>query len=357
MIRILSGIAACLTLALLITPCRAEDDPAPNEMVEGFVTARGFRFHNNLWWQNGQSFTRRKVYFTAYRPYGCCGQTQAYTDYNVVYTPYVAPYAAPTVTVNVPAYTPDWQTEALKTLAKRDDLNAYQNTVASLNSTAIQSNGGYGGVTANSYLASGTTLYQKGNFNALNQSLYGLADINLANMLAARTTTNAQTLAGQAHSDFTALISQQSAGQERVALIAALAQNSQPQPTLQATTFQFAPQNAQDSQQAPIMPKSSDDTQGPSGPSVALQAVWNAKCAKCHTGQSAAKGFTLQTYLAMDRKTKIDRVWTARLKTTDPNAIMPRDPPPATTGHPLDTPSLKAFYDDVASTGAPTAQK
>jgi mono/diheme cytochrome c family protein len=342
MTRILSALLASLTLLLVALPTPAED-PRPQEMVENFVTELGYTYHNGLWWKGNQSYTRAKVYYTAYRAYGCCGQTQAYTDWYTQYTPYTAPAS---VTTNI-KYGNNWKTEALQTLAKRDDLVAFENTFSQLNGSSLQGTGGiYAGANYGGYSLTGTTLYQRGNFNALSAALYNTTDVNLLNQASARLITNAQQYTAQAHADHQAIVSQINDGAHQVAVIQALGAASQPQPAVQQTQFQFAP-----TPPAQVMPQATDPPAqaGPPSPAAAQQAMtafWTKNCASCHTGATAQKGFTFDTYKGLSRQAKIDKVW-ARLVSDDPKQLMPRDD--KGVGHRLSDAELQAPYNDIAS--------
>jgi hypothetical protein len=357
--KLLSGTVACLLLLLIVAPSPA-NDPYPEEM-DGRTTDRGYRYHDGYWWKNGISFTRHGVYETAYRSYGCCGQTQAYQRLvRVDYEPYVVaapPYVAPLPTVK---YTPNWQTEALKTMAKRDDLNAFSNTVQTLNATAIQ--GTYPSVTAHGtyaggYGVSGTTLYARGGYNALTSQLYSTFDLNGANIQYAQATNNLIRAAKDAHGDFGQITSQFNEGARQVAVIQALASGSQQPPVSASTSFQaaptapvapVAPQAPQTPQTGPTMPRAPEDV------GAALTAVWQNRCASCHTGAQAQKGFTFQTYQGLSRQAKIDKVW-MRLVSEDSARLMPRTKDGV--GQRLPDSELAIWHSDILNMPSPTQKQ
>jgi hypothetical protein len=367
--RILSAVLAALVLLLIVSPAPADD--LDYQLVEGFVTPLGYTYHNGLWYMGTQAYTRHKVYFTAYRTacnsYGCAYQ-QAYQDWRMEYTPYTAPtYPTPSL-----KYSSEWRTEGLRMLSARDDLNAFSNFVHENNlgggyaisdkypfATAYGGYGassGYSNANLGGYGVNGTTVYGRGNFNSLAAALYNVTDINILNQQSARLTQNAQQLAGQAHSDHSAIVSQINDGARQVAVIQALAAGSAAAPVLAATSFTFG-QDAASATPAPIMPRAPDDAPAAqpgatSGIAAALAAAWNDPgpdgCVKCHGDKAPAKGLTLAVWKTLSRSQKISH-WENRLYQAqfDPKTAMPRNE--AGVGRRLPDPKLQPFFDDIKS--------
>lgn len=225
---------------------------------------------------------------------------------------------------------------------------------------------GYGtNMNLSSYGANGSTLY--GYTYSAVRDLYGDNNLGTLYQQAARLTQNAQTLAGQATTDFSDLVGREGTSRARVAEILAKAQaaqmalqaaNPQPRQQVEQRTFSFRVEQGADgvNRVVPLDPSQGPPSQGPpvmppapyggpvgpgngvtgglgpqpnvqgGGEEAAFQRLAVAKCASCHSGPDKKGGFDIYLYPGMDARGKM-KVW-GRLLSSDPTKRMPQGSEP-----------------------------
>ena len=244
--------------------------------------------------------------------------------------PYVAPYVAPVVpavvvapVVQLPAYQPGWKEKVLDYAAYRDDLLLYDKTINALGITT-----GYGQFTSYG-AAQGATNYGY-TYQSVKEA-YGQTDLNTLYQAAARTTQNAQSLAGQAHTEFSSLVQQAGDNQARVAEILAKAQAAaialnaaNPQPstrTVETIQNNGAVQSGgfqsgaiqQNAQQA-----SSTEAEFLANPAKVQD------CLQCHGDQNPKGNFRIASWPRLAPAVK-SKYLEERVYGQDVNKLMPRD--------------------------------
>ena len=260
-------------------------------------------------------------------------------------------------------YTPDWQKKLLDIAAKRDKVEGqlrvraqdYQAFQSALEAMGLKGNfhwNGYGqalnyGNIAQSYghgSAYGMGTYGT-NANTLFgysyssiKDVYGDTNLNALYQQAARLTQNAQTLAGQATTDFHDLVGKEGESRARVAealaqaQAAALALQAARLPTREKTetrVFSFKTE-ADGNGGVKVVPVEDGGDKPIAQPrdATAFQALMKTKCAACHSGDKKEGGFDIAGYGGLDplKKTK---VWN-RLLTPDNDKRMPKGQPALT---------------------------
>lgn len=200
------------------------------------------------------------------------------------------------------------------------------------------------------YAPQGSTVYGYSNFT----SRFGQVDLGALYNQAERLTTQAQTLAGQAATDFSALVQQEGANQAEVASIMAqgqaaeralLAARGQPAQA-QLSTFQFEARVSSDGK-IEMRPLEADSSHALGNQdAVTLDSVIETRCISCHSGDQPKGGLDLSaraTWQGEGRTEKIAGIL-ARITTPDPTKRMPK----AADGHegePLTVEELKPFFD------------
>ena len=259
----------------------------------------------------------------------------------------------------------DWKSDLVGMAKQRDENAAYLQALkaigveapfpvpgggASPQLTPGGATGGYGygsNLNLNSYGTNGSTLY--GYTYSAVKDLYGDNNLGLLYQQAARLTQNAQTLAGQATTDFSDLVGREGGSRARVAEILAKAQaaqmalqaaNAQPSQQVEQRTFTFRLEQGADGQlnvvpQPPVAPPGpgvAPNAQAPVVPPAqngdAFQRLAVTKCASCHSGADKKGGFDISSYPGMDNKSKM-KVW-GRLLHSDPTKRMPQGAEPLT---------------------------
>jgi hypothetical protein len=300
----------------------------------------GHTLRDGLWWRAGKAYSRARYYQPGY--WQGCYYYQPYYYYN--YTP--AAVVNKTVNNSQVTYNKDWRVTALEVAKLKLDQAYYAATV---NALGLISPNGYNYNYGNSYQlgsygANGNTVYGYSYESAA--KLYGETDLNALYQAAARLTQNAQTLAGQANSDFSNLTQQAGSDMAKVAAILAAGEAAQraasaikaPNTATVTTRQQFTFEVGPDGQ---IMPVNPNQAQGQTDPGayqnggagnghaasslVAWQANATQRCITCHApGKNPKGGFDVTQYPRMTPEQK-QKVW-ARLTTTDPTKSMPRLP-------------------------------
>lgn len=200
------------------------------------------------------------------------------------------------------------------------------------------------------YAPQGATVYGYSNFAARYpqvdlQGLYNQAD---------RLTTQAQTLAGQAAADFSALVAQETDGQARVASILAqgeaaeralLAARGEPQQP-QWREVKISARVSSDGQVELQPIEEPGQTQALGDQTVTLDAVIETRCIACHSGDEPKGGLDLSaraTWEGTGRTEKLAKIL-ARVTTNDPSKRMPRGSD-GHEGEPLSVDELRTFFD------------
>jgi hypothetical protein len=349
----------------------------------------GYSYRDGLFYKGGKPYSRE--YYTYYKPVqysngygGYYYQNKEYYAWR--YTPVVLEeYKAPAT-----SYAPGWQDKLLGIAANRDkvegnlrtaalDHNAY---LAAVRALGLEGNFkwlGYGTPPAYPYAAphapyaapyaaaQGNTLYGY-TFSAV-KDLYGDSNLNVLWQQAARHTTNAQTLAGQAQGDFSDLVSKEGGNRARVAEILAQGQaavqalqaakpqatqhteqrtfsfrleqgtngqstlvpvqppaqpdvgaDAQPQPGYQPPTAQPGQAPRAPGTQAPPMPRDNDE---------AFRALLTNRCAQCHGDREPKGAFRVSAYATLSPGDKMG-VW-RRIMAKDSKRMPPPDAGPALT--------------------------
>lgn len=314
------------------------------DYVDGY-TEDGYVYHagDGYWWRGTDRYTRTRIARSTAGYYSCGvyypGQQYYHWQYNIV--PVITSYAA---TPPVPTYSKDWKVEVLKYAEYRDDQQAFLNALNSLGIQGqqyqFQQGGNYRNPLAMPYVGSGTgssavgynTTY--GTYGAGTQygysykdvaAMYGATDLNLLYQQVARLTQNTQTLAGQAHLDFTDLVGRE--GDNRARVLETLARGQAARNILDGIsapqqssyrTFSFRIDNGQ------VVPGDDPTQQEVQNPKGTLKQ-WQqsaGQCVDCHSGGVLKGGFdvTKYTVLAPELKKRVIE----RLETSDPAKHMPR---------------------------------
>jgi hypothetical protein len=308
---------------------------------DGFVLGSG-----GYWYKSGVPYTRTKItggyWTTSYNGcYSCrIWQPTYYYDYSK---------AVPDVATVSPT-DPDYRSKLLDIAAARDKVvgqirkanaqsNDFQAEVKALGLDGNfrwdnygqgpiqsvpyigQAGGGYSAV--GNYGASGNTIY---GYNVVADA-YGAVDLNSLFQQFATSVKDAQTLAGQAHTDFSDVVKQVGKDAGAVAEIKAKGQavtalaaqvRAEPRTTVQARVFSFRmdPQG----NLIPIQPSPGPVATADPRPAV----VAFASCMSCHSGADAKGKLDLSKWDSMTS----DQQWTVlgRVSTDDLGKRMPRKP-------------------------------
>ncbi len=375
------AVLAALVVGLFVLPAGADD---------------GYIWRNGFYWRGNLAYTRSRVaapvtYYRAYNGY----LYQHPISYSYQYQQ--VPVAVKKVAVNKVTFKDaDWKIKLLELARQRDtyegalrkaafDQQAY---IEAINALGLNGNfrwqnyGGYsvpkklglgGGydygdrygerasAKLGSYGASGQTDY--GYSVKTIQEMYGNTDMNVLYQQAARLTTSAQGLAGQANTGFQDLVAAAGENGARVAEIIARARAAEI--ALRATAPQAASRTVTTvTGGGTTTGGSTGTTPPPTPPGEALPAPRTATgdaktasaeateflkvtghpyCASCHSGKNIKGGFDIATYPAMTLDQK--RVVWGRLLTTDPKKRMPLAAD-GTPGTPLPTEHLKNFLEN-----------
>lgn len=250
-------------------------------------------------------------------------------------------------------YTPQTSSQAITTLAgKKVEWEGIVNSLGQLGFVPAdpQGNASYDISGQATYAPQGPTVYGYSNFT----SRFGQVDLGSLYNQAERLTTQAQTLAGQAATDFSALVQQEGANQAEVASIMAqgqaaeralLAARGQPVQS-QLSTFQFEARVSSDGkiEMRPLEVDSSH-TLGNQA-SVTLDSVIETRCIACHSGDQPKGGLDLSaraTWQGDGRSEKIASIL-ARITSPDSTKRMPLSAD-GHAGEPLTVEELKPFFD------------
>jgi mono/diheme cytochrome c family protein len=353
-----------LSLCVMITAVNTGKANYTNGYYEN-----GYTYRDGYWWDGDYAYTRSKVYSTSYQ--------QVYNGYGgYYYTPYTTYYWSYTKVPVVTKYVdkpyeapkptdPDWKTKLLDLAKQRDqfegqirkdsfDQAAYLESIKALGLEGNFNWKGYG--TAPPYIVGNRTLgsvggygsnsygsYNLGNYGANASTIYGYSyssikdlygDTNLNTLYqqSARLTQNAQTLAGQANTEFSSLVAQEGGNRARVAEILAKAQAAKMAldaagagSSAKVITSTFSLKSGSDSggsnEIRPAMPPAEQTENNTS--TQAFQQLAVERCASCHSSTTKKEGgFDIGLYPAMTAEQK-SRVW-ARLVTDDKDKVMPK---------------------------------
>lgn len=316
--------------------------PAPTDAQ---TTVDGFTFDRGAWWKDGVAYVRTARQAPGY--WFCNRWYAGATTYH--YAPLSA--VRPVLKKEVLPYSPDWKVKALALAAQRDDHNAYLATLRTLGigtpPDAGPTPGGrlYAGSYGGYRLSGSGSSYALGQYGASGNSLYGYSlasvrdfygstDLNAIYQQAARLTQNAQTLAGQGHTDFIDALKQAGSNQARVAEILAQAEAASralkaaagPPITVSTNrTFSFRVEPGPDGTPT-VVPVPGVPATAP--PALAMPradvptaaTVLAARCASCHAGATAQGGWNVTDFATTAGKAKA----VSRVLSNDPAKRMPR---------------------------------
>lgn len=346
------------------------DKAGATELLQGNYyngyTEDNYTYKDGLFYRGDVAYSRERVSWTEQVPYYNGYGGYSYTPKTYYRWRYVrVQYPTPTV----PTYSKDWQGKLLDIAANRDKVEGklressldHQAYLSAVQALGLQGNfhwNGYGnapvnpnyspGVPSNpalgSYGAQGNTLY--GYSYSSVKDLYGDTNLGVLYQQAARLTQNAQTLAGQAHGDFSDLVGREGSNRARVAEILAKSQaaaaaltaaNPQPSTHTESRVFSFRAVQGDggDLQLVPVdpgqapqgVPGAMPRAEGGNGADFA--ALLQSRCAECHAGNTVKGGFDIRSYATLSPKDKAARVW-SRLTTTNVEKRMPLGKPALT---------------------------
>lgn len=355
----------------------------------------GYVFKGGAFYKGDVPYARDYIEYTKQVPY-------TYYSYGVPYTGYQnkAYYRWNYYPITLPApastaYAPGWQNRLLDIAANRDKLEgnlrtaaldhqAYVGAVSALGLTGNFRLADYGRSPlypsysaphqpyAAPYAAApqGNTLYGY-NYSTV-RDLYSDTNLSTLYQQAARLTQNAQTLAGQGHTDFSDLVAKEGGNRARVAEILAKGQaavqalqaaNPQAQTHTEQRTFSFRLEQGANGQSTlvPVQPPAQPDVgadQGqpqpgqqppagqpgqpgqaprplpppmpPADARAALAALIENRCTRCHGGAKTEGGFKAASYTQLSPAQKA-KVW-ARLTAQNDKRMPPPEAGPALTG-------------------------
>lgn len=213
--------------------------------------------------------------------------------------------------VPLPAYTPNWKSDALKYAEARDDYNAYLLTLKQLGITGqVQGYYQLSAINASTQYAysfqSLASLYNDSNQAALQQAY-------------AQNVQSALALGDKALLGHQSIIALDSTGRARVAEILAKGQTAaQILDALKGPVTQ-----TQTVDQPTIQPQAKSEEL------LEFQAIVGKNCASCHSGTTLKGGFDISNYLTASIEVK-NRVW-RRIISTDVKVMMPPTGPRLTS--------------------------
>jgi hypothetical protein len=354
----------------------------------------GYTYRDGLFYKGDVPYSReyytyvKQVPYTAYNYGGYGGYATPYTYYQPK-TYYAWRYTKVEYPKSeVPSYGKGWQSQLLGIAANRDKVEGnlrtaaldHQAYLAAVNVLGLAGNfkwQNYGlAPLFPSYAAphapyaaapQGQTVY--GYSFATARDLYGDANLGTLYQQAARLTQNAQTLAGQGHTDFSDLVAKEGGNRARVAEILAKGQaavqalqaaNPQASQHTESRTFSFrleqgtngqstlvpvqppaqpevgADQQPQPGQQPPAaQPGQAPRAPGPQAPPMprdndeAFRQLLANRCAQCHGDREPRGAFRVLSYSGMSPGDKMT-VW-RRIMAKDSKRMPPPDSGPALT--------------------------
>lgn len=346
--RFILAVIFVLSVVLAVMPLPVE---ASVVLVNGFV-ADGYTFNNGYWYQGDQAFTRQLWTQPGYYTYsGYCGSCRTWVaGYDFYrYTPVQLVVQYQQTAPSLPSYRdPGWRGKLLDIAAHRDKIEGtirqgafeQQYFMEAVNGLGLSGNfrmnnygasppysqyqAQYGSVT--NFGANGQTAYGY-SYNTLAQ-LYGGSDLNTLYQQAAQLGHGVQRAASEAQAGFQTLVGAEGQNRARVAEILARGQMAEqilkalvtPSATVETKGFSFriGPQG--------VIEKVEDQTVDPATRQK-VKEMWvdlaKNRCASCHTGPEAKKGFDIATYPSFSPARKQEVL--KRLTTTDDKVLMPRN--------------------------------
>lgn len=329
MVRKLSLLTIILIIFLAITiPVIA------SEYSNGYVTPGGYTYQNGYWYYDSIAYNRTQVWYPAGYYNNC---------YNAGYWYWSYTKANISNTYNTNTYNTvpvDWRTQLLDLAKQRDTAElglrksaleqiAYLESINALGLTGnfrIQNYGqaiqfpGYAGGMNYASVNQGNTLYGY-SYNTVKEA-YGSTDMNVLYQQASRLTQGAQQLAGDAHRDFSGLVTQAGDNQSRIAEILAKAAAAEkvlnaanPQPSTRTTTTVTGSGST-----STVMPKVDDTLVEDTKRFLTYTGI--PLCGSCHSGQTLKGKFDILTYPTMTSDQK-NVIWD-RIFSKDPDKVMPR---------------------------------
>lgn len=321
------------------------------------LLASEYVYGGQYWWKGGTAYTRTSSWVKDwywvkgyYDKYYCYHDGYwAYTwKESYAYTPVKLDYQAADIEQAIIKLAADRDRAVLKIAAQQqksqsalqlvDKLGLSQNFGIPNYGTGIFS---YGTPQLSSAGVQGNSVY--GYSYKSVADVYGTTDLNALYQQAARLTENAQTLAGQANSDFSTRVGEANQGARAVAEILArgeagakVLQAAKPSPSVrieqQSGGFQFGTRTNSLLQSSVV------------GAKLDLKLPGPAKCVSCHSGGGdAVTAWDITRYNPNDSRQR-NKVL-SRLITEDPEKIMPKG-----ADHPLSPEEQLQFYPQPAVT-------
>ena len=294
---------------------------------EGFTDANGYTYQNGWWRKDGLTYYRYQTQTWVPGYWSNCCYNPGYYASNVTYKQYVAPVSYKDA---------GWRGKLLDLATQRDkaegDIRKGQFEHAyfleAVDALGLKGNfriEGYGtaapyptgSLQLGSYGVSGNSVYGT-SYNTI-ASVYGDTNLNTLYQQAARLTENAQTLAGQANTEFSGIVKQSDEGHARIAEILAKKDlageiiRSLPTPQSRVETRQFQFGSAADTTARLTERMTNYD---------AFQRV-ATKCASCHSNGVRKGGFNVWDYPRMTIEQK-GKVLGLLLPNAAPEKAMPR---------------------------------
>jgi len=244
---------------------------------------------------------------------GCCYERRVYYTYTL--------YSPPLAAIKPPPYSPDWKTESIKFLAKRED---YQTYLAFLNGAGYPTSVTYGAAGN-----VGSTVY--GNIQTNKVDLVGPAlDLSVLYQQASTAVKQAGDIYGTVGTGFQGLVEQADRNRAETTkmivlrdLLIALQQNRASFTSgSQTWTINKGPGGVSIDPVKPTPPPVGGDV--PAGDSMAKAVkVVQANCLQCHDG--GKNGFQANDWAKMDSEARM-KIVRERIFTNDPKMKMPKPP-------------------------------
>lgn len=332
--------AVFAALALLCLP--------PLLPADGVANADGYTYADGYYFKDGIAYTQKQNWYKDWyqEPY-------TYSYYGCYYTAYRWTYSWKSTNQYYPVQlkpSGDWRTQLLGIAAARDKVEGklriyaqeQTNFEASVKALGLDGNfrwqnygvnsmplySANGNLQLSSAGVQGNTVY--GYSYSSVADVYGNVDLNALYQQASRLTENAQTLAGQAHTDFADLVKQEGGNRARVAEILAKSQAAATvlkaaegpnQAQIQTRVFRFEIRPNGETTLTPVQPQQ---------PAPVVSGEWlklsgPSSCVKCHAGGTVQAGFDITKYNPTTATAEFRQKLLSRLLSDDPKVRMPKD--------------------------------
>lgn len=329
-------IGFCLISLLIFIPNIA--------VADGVVNSDGYVHTDGFYVKNGISYTRDIVWYKDWSWVNACYVGNCY---KAGYWTYVWKYYYEYTPVKLPsASDPEWRTKLLAIAAARDVAEgklryaAQEQTsfLEAVNALGFQGNfrmeaygrnpmapTNYGNLQLSSAGVNGNTVYGYSYTHAVDA--YGQTDLNSLYQQSSRLTQNAQSLAGQANTEFSELVKQAGGNAARIAEILAKGEAGRKiidgikgSPETKTTTTITGTTSIPGSSQQGVVQASNISFLKLSGP---------ATCVSCHSGKKLEGGFDISKVPSMSADEIVKKVL-PRLVSSDDKFRMPQGLPALT---------------------------